>query len=292
MSFSTLQSIPAGAGVGLKPQHFEQVLALPSSPENNVTWFEIHAENYMGAGGQLHHNLTQIRHQFPLSIHGIGLSLGSVELPSESHLDALSKLISRYEPGLVSEHLSWSKHHDVALNDLLPVPYTDESMAAFCQNIDITQNALKREILIENPSSYLSLKDNDFSEQDFLVNLANRSGCKLLLDVNNVYVNACNHGFDPQQYIDSIPPHLVGEIHLAGHSVQKLLNKEIRIDDHGSIVSEQVWRLFEYALQRVGPRPTLIEWDTDVPSWQVLSEQATLANRYLSSIELQGVDHG
>jgi len=275
MLFEASSSIPAHAGVGLKPQHFSDIL---SSPSQAVQWFEIHAENYMGAGGQMHHYLTQIREQYPLSIHGVGLSLGSVDTPCSKHLAALKALVERYQPGLVSEHLSWSQHRDIALNDLLPVPYTHESMEVFCNNIDITQNALSRQILIENPSSYFMLKEGDFTEHEFINALVKRSGCKLLLDVNNVYVSACNHGFNALKYIQSIAPQSVAEIHLAGHSVQQLLSGEVRIDDHGSIVCEQVWQLYEQTLAHVGNKPTLIEWDSDVPSWQVLTQQATMAN--------------
>jgi len=290
MSFQSRSSIPAAAGVGLKPQHFEQILAQPPSNQNSVCWFEIHAENYMGAGGQMHHFLQQIRERYPLSLHGVGLSLGSLNLPCNQHLKALNELIQRYEPGLVSEHLSWSKHHDVVLNDLLPVPYTQESLAAFCNNIDKTQTALKRQILIENPSSYFMLKEGDFSEVDFLVTLAQRSGCKILLDVNNVYVSACNHGFNAQQYIHSIPKELVGEIHLAGHSVQRLLSGEVLIDDHGSQVCSRVWKLYESTLAHIGAKPTLIEWDSDVPAWNILSQQASLAQNRLEVLVEH--DHG
>ena len=288
MSFQQSSLIPAHAGVGLKPQHFQQILSqtAPSS-EQSVQWFEIHAENYMGAGGLMHHYLEQIRARYPLSIHGVGLSLGSLDLPCDKHLKALKELIERYQPGLVSEHVSWSKYHDVALNDLLPVPYTSESMETFCNNIDKTQNVLNRQILIENPSSYFMLKESDFSEVEFINMLAKRSGCKLLLDVNNVFVSASNHGFDASNYIKAVDSSLVEEIHLAGHSVQQLLSGEVRIDDHGSQVCQQVWELYEQTIEQVGKKPTLIEWDSDIPSWQTLSEQAQMANLKLAGVTNQ-----
>jgi len=273
-------SIPAQAGVGLKPQHFNDILQLPPDSDT-VQWFEIHAENYMGAGGLMHHYLSQIRQRYPLSIHGVGLSLGSFELPCERHLKALKELINRYQPAMVSEHVSWSKHRDTSYNDLLPVPYTDESLDVFCRNIDKTQNALGQQILIENPSSYFLLKDSDYSEVDFINTIARRSGCKLLLDVNNVFVSAANHDFDGADYIESIDAALVEEIHLAGHSVQQLLSGQVRIDDHGSAVCQQVWDLYALTLRHVGNKPTLIEWDTDVPTWQVLNQQAQIANQQL-----------
>lgn len=292
MSFQQNSSIPAYAGVGLKPQHFQQILSQTNQVNDQaVQWFEIHAENYMGAGGQMHYYLEQIRTRYPLSVHGVGLSLGSVDLPCDKHLKALNELILRYQPDLVSEHLSWSKHHDIALNDLLPVPYTNESLETFCNNIDKTQNALNRQILIENPSSYFMLKESDYSEAEFINALAKRSGCKLLLDVNNVFVSACNHGFDAQDYIKSVDSSLVDEFHLAGHSVQQLLTGEVRIDDHGSKVCQQVWELFELTLNHVGKKPTLIEWDSDVPCWQTLCEQAEIANLKLKHVDAQQREH-
>jgi len=285
MPFEISSSIPAKAGVGLKPQHFNDILSSTNTVSTqDVQWFEVHAENYMGAGGQMHHYLNEIRQHYPLSLHGVGLSLGSVSLPCDNHLKALKELIVRYQPGLVSEHLSWSKHLDTSLNDLLPVPYTQESLEVFCNNIDKTQNVLGQQILIENPSSYLLLKDGDYSEVDFINTLAKRSGCKLLLDVNNVFVSASNHDFDAKHYIESIDRDRVAEIHLAGHSVQQLLTGEVRIDDHGSKVCPQVWELYQLTLNLLGGKPTLIEWDSDVPSWQILSEQAKLANRRLNKL--------
>jgi len=276
-------SIPAMAGVGLKPQHFDLILA--TKPD--VGWFEIHAENYMGNGGARHHYLTKIREHYPLSIHGVGLSLGSSEGVCVKHLDALKQLVDRYQPGLISEHLAWSRYHGTVLNDLLPVPYTEQSLQVFSQNIDQTQTLLQRQILVENPSSYFELTNSEFSECEFLITLAKRSGCKILLDVNNVYVSACNHGFDAKQYIAAIDPALVSEIHLAGHSVQSLAGLgQIRIDDHGSPICDEVWQLYQFALAHLGPKPTLIEWDTDVPAWSVLQSEVSKTQSYINQLQL------
>lgn len=269
--------IPALAGVGLKPQHFQSILA----QESQVSWFEIHAENYMSGGGLFHHYLRLIREQYPLSIHGVGLSLGSYDGLCQRQLNDLKILVERYEPGLVSEHLSWSRHGQHHLNDLLPMPYTKESINTFVTNISHAQDVLKKQILIENPSSYFELNYNEYSEHEFMITIAQQAGCQILLDVNNVYVSAKNHGFDAKHYIDSIPPSLVAEIHLAGHSVQSLLSGEVRIDDHGSMVCDDVWQLYRYALKKIGARPTLIEWDTNVPDWEVLSSQAAIAHQFL-----------
>lgn len=288
---TTANSIPANAGVGLKPQHFDIILAT----QPDVGWFEIHAENYMGGGGARHHYLSLIRENYPLSLHGVGLSLGSADGVCDKHLRAMKQLIDRYQPGLVSEHLAWSRWHSTVLNDLLPVPYTEQSIEVFSRNIDHTQTALQQQILIENPSSYFELKHSDYSECDFLVTLARRSGCKILLDVNNVYVSACNHGFDARQYIKSIPPQLVGEIHLAGHSLQQIPNGDaegvVRIDDHSSKTCDDVWQLYQFTLAHVGQQPTLIEWDTNVPAWQALQAEADRAMGYLAKLAPGGRCH-
>lgn len=287
MSNFQSKPIPALAGVGLKPQHFQSIL----EQESPVSWFEIHAENYMSAGGPFHHYLRLIRDRYPLSIHGVGLSLGSYDGLCQQQLGDLKTLVERYEPGLISEHLSWSRHRQHHLNDLLPMPYTKESLNTFVSNISHTQDVLKQQILIENPSSYFELNYNQYSEQEFIVAIAKQAGCQILLDVNNVYVSAKNHGFDAKDYINSIPASLVGEIHLAGHSVQSLLSGEVRIDDHGSVVCDEVWQLYQHTLSKIGVKPTLIEWDTNVPDWDVLSSQAAIAHQYLiglSHVEVSG----
>jgi uncharacterized protein (UPF0276 family) len=273
----TPRPIPAKAGVGLKPEHYQAII----ETKPDIGWFEIIPENYMAEGGAVHHYMHQIRESYPLSIHGIGLSLGSEEGVCSDQLAALKKLIDCYQPALVSEHLSWSKKADIVLNDLLPVPYTKEAMDVFTRNIDQTQNFLDRQIMIENPSSYFQLDYSVYSEWDFLVTLAKRSGAKILLDINNIYVSAFNHGFDAKQYIKSVPKELVGEIHLAGHSVHEMRGGKVLIDDHGSKVISQVWHLYEYALEHIGNRPTLIEWDANIPDWEVLFEQAKIADQMI-----------
>jgi len=269
--------IPAKAGVGLKPEHYQAII----ETKPDIGWFEIIAENYMAAGGAVHHYMHKIRENYPLSVHGIGLSLGSEEGVSSHQLSALKKLIDCYQPDLISEHLSWSKNDATVLNDLLPVPYTEEAMNTFIRNIDQTQNFLQRQIMIENPSSYFQLDYSTYSEWDFLITLARRSGAKILLDVNNIYVSAVNHGFDAKQYIKEIPKELVGEIHLAGHSIQQMRGGNVLIDDHGSKVISQVWHLYEYALGLLGNRPTLIEWDANIPKWDVLFAQAKIADQIM-----------
>ncbi len=271
------ETIPARAGVGLKPEHYETIL------ENKpaIGWFEVHPENYMGKGGAVHQYMEQIRQHYPLSLHGVGLSLGSDEALSDMHLEALKKLVDRYQPGLVSEHLAWCRYRNQVFNDLLPVPYTQQSLETIARNIDYTQNYLRRQILIENPSSYFQLDYATHTEWEFLIELVKKSGAGILLDVNNVYVSACNHGFNAQKYIASIPAALVGEIHLAGHSVQHMRGGKILIDDHGCEVIDAVWDLYEYTIEHIGNRPTLIEWDANIPEWDVLQAQAEIADRYM-----------
>jgi len=267
--------IPARAGVGLKHDHYQTIL----EKKPDIGWFEIHPENYMANGGATHHYLEQIRELYPLSIHGVGLSLGSDEGLSAEHLASLKELVDRYQPGLVSEHLAWCKYRNQVFNDLLPVPYTTESLDIISRNIDQTQNFLGRQILIENPSSYFQLDYTSYTEWEFLVELVKRSGAGILLDVNNVYVSSCNHNFDARNYIKNIPPHLVGEIHLAGHSVQYLQGGKVLIDDHGSEVIDEVWDLYDFTLSHLGNRPTLIEWDANIPHWEILYNQAKIADQ-------------
>jgi hypothetical protein len=214
----------------------------------------------------------------------VGLSLGSADGVCKQHLKALKQIIDRYEPGLVSEHLSWSRWQQTALNDLLPIPYTHEALQVFIDNIDTTQTALGRPILIENPSSYLTFKDADYTESDFLITLAQKSGAKILLDVNNVFVSAMNHWFDAIDYIESIPADLVSEIHLAGHSIDHTDYGAIFIDDHGSAITDIVWELFEITLNHIGAKPTLIEWDNNVPEWVVLYHEAKKADQKLKTL--------
>jgi uncharacterized protein (UPF0276 family) len=266
--------MPASAGIGLKPTHYQALLA----EQPALGFLEVHTENYMGAGGPPHRYLEALAGTYPLSFHGVGLSLCGSASPDRTHLDRWRVLVDRYSPALVSEHVAWSSHDGIALHDLLPSPYTEESLRILCAHIDEFQNALQRQILIENPSRYLEFEGAEMSEPEFLVAAARRSGCRLLLDVNNIYVSALNQAEDPRAYLAQIPGELVGEIHLAGHAVRVVGEHEIRIDDHGSRVTADVWELYRETVQRIGTRPTLIEWDTDVPELGVLLDEAARAD--------------
>jgi hypothetical protein len=275
MSFA-LHPLPARSGVGLKPEHARDILEREPGP----AWFEAHAENYMGAGGAPHRFLTAIRECFPLSLHGVGLSIGAEQGLSREHLARLASVVRRYEPGLVSEHLAWSTHDGAYLNDLLPLPYTLRTLARVALHIDEVQVALRRKILIENPSTYVRFTDDEFPETEFLRAIVRRTGCGLLLDVNNVYVSARNHGFDAAAYLDAFPVEHVGEIHLAGH-VPHADDPELLIDTHDRAVSSAVWSLYERVIARTGPIPTLIEWDNQIPAFSVLSTEAAHADRVM-----------
>jgi len=266
-------SIPAKAGVGLRFRHHQEVLE--SHPA--AAWFEVHTENYMGGGSAPAH-LDAIRRDYPLSLHGTGLSLGSVEGLDPAHLARVQNLVERIEPGLVSEHLSFSVAAGNYLADLLPLPMTEEALEIVCRNVAQVQDHLKRRILVENPSTYLQFRHSTIPEWEFLTQVAKRTGCGILCDVNNIYVSACNHGWDASEYLAALQPKAVGEIHLAGHVVRRLDGgRVLRIDDHGSRVAPEVWALYAEALARFGPVPTLIEWDTDVPPMAVLLEEAAHA---------------
>ncbi|WP_028206440.1 MNIO family bufferin maturase [Paraburkholderia nodosa] len=273
-------TIPSRAGVGLRFRHHRTVL--DECPA--VAWFEVHTENYMG-GGPATRCLDAIRRDYPVSLHGVGLSLGTANGLDATHLARVSKVVARVEPGLVSEHLAWSMAGGTYLADLLPLPMTEEALDVVCRNVDRMQTALGQRILVENPSTYLRFAHSTIPEWEFLASLAQRTGCGLLCDVNNIYVSACNHGWNPLTYLDALPPAAIGEIHLAGHSVRQLTGgRVLRIDDHGSRVAPQVWALYAAALQRFGPTPTLIEWDTDVPPLDVLIEEAAAAQSALEAI--------
>lgn len=267
---------PRAAGVGLKADHYREIL----DTRPDIGWFEVHAENFMGAGGAPHRYLTAIREHYPLSLHGVGLSLGSAGPLDRAHAKRLRALVDRYEPGLVSEHLAWSRHESVHFNDLLPVPLTGEALDIVAEHVEETQEILGRRMLIENPSTYVATRD-EMSETEFLVALARRTGCGLLVDVNNVYVSSMNHGRNAAAWLDAIPAELVGEIHLAGHAVEMVEGEALRIDDHGSRVSPEVFELYGRFLDRVGAVPTLIEWDSEVPPLCVLLEEASQADRLL-----------
>jgi len=269
----------SGAGIGLRSPHVEEVLA--TRPV--VGWLELHAENYMG-GGPAVRALERLRRDYPLSIHGVGLSLGSADGLDARHLERLARLVERLEPALVSEHLSWSVTGGAYLNHLLPLPCTEESLAVVSEHVERAQARLGRQLLVENPSGYLRFRGAEIPEADFLAALARRTGCGLLCDVNNIHVTCANLGGDPDAYLAALPPEAIGEIHLAGHAVNDADGRAILIDDHGSPVAPPVWALYERALARFGPRPTLIEWDTDVPPLAVLLAEAAQAARRLAAI--------
>ncbi|MGY2492201.1 MNIO family bufferin maturase [Cupriavidus sp. CP313] len=268
-------AVPPRAGIGLRPPHYRQVLS--ETPPTG--WFEVHSENYFGDGGQPLHYLAQVRASYPLSLHGVGLCLGATDRPDRAHLQRLAALIRRFEPGLVSEHLSWGRIGDRYLNDLLPLPYTEESLAIVCEHVEEVQDYLQQQLLVENITSYLRFSHSTIAEPEFIAALVARTGCGILLDVNNIYVNAVNHGTDASGYIDAIPVGAVNEIHLAGfdHSGGML------IDTHGQRVAEPVWSLYRHALARFRPVPTLIEWDTDIPPLEVLLEEARRADQMLET---------
>lgn len=273
------QGEPAGsvqrhAGVGLKLVHAAQIIA--ERPQ--IACFEVHAENFMVEGGPRLAALDSMRAQYPLSLHGVALSLGGAERLDREHLRRLKRLIGRYQPLVVSEHIAWSRHQDVHFPDLLPVPVNDAALQCLCSSIDEAQTVLGQRILIENPSNYLKLPQSDIPEQEFMVEAARRTGCGLLLDVNNIYVSSINLGFDAEGYLDSISADLIGEIHLAGHS-RDAADSNLLIDDHGSAVPSAVWALYRRLIARTGPRLTIVEWDNNIPSWAELSAQADLAER-------------
>lgn len=270
--------IPCNVGVGLRATHYQEILkTLPK-----VGWFEVHSENYFGAGGQPLYFLEQIRNYYPISLHGVGLSLGSTDALNQLHLKKLKNLIQHIQPGLVSEHLCWGSIGGRSLNDLLPLPYTQEALHHIVGHIRQAQDFLDRRILIENVSSYLQFKYSAIPEWEFLREVATLSGCGILLDVNNIFVNSINHCFDPMRYIDAIPVDAVEEIHLAGFDT----DGNCLIDTHGTPVSKEVWALYEYALASFGAKPTLIEWDTDIPPLATLLREATKAQLRLEQFNV------
>ena len=274
---------PAGCGIGLRAPHVTEVLERRPA----IAWLEVHAENYMG-GGPARRALERLRADYPMSVHGVGLSLGSADGLDAAHLERLARLVERLEPALVSEHLSWSVTGGTYLNHLLPLPYTEEALEVLCANVTRAQERLGRRLLVENPAGYLRFRHSPIPEPQFLSALARRTGCGLLCDVNNVYVTCANLGGDAAAWLDALDPSTVGEIHLAGHAVNDVDGgdtdrRTILIDDHGSPVADPVWRLFEGALGRFGTIPTLIEWDTDVPPLEVLRAEAAKAQRRLDT---------
>ena len=271
-------ALPKRAGLGLKPQQVPEILAtLP-----DLGFFEVHAENYMVDGGPLHHGLARIREHYALSLHGVGLSIGGVEPLDARHLDRLAGLVSRYQPASFSEHLAWSSHGGVYFNDLLPLPWTAATLQRVCAHIDQVQTRLKQTLLLENPATYVEFSSSTFSESQFLAEVVQRTGCGLLLDISNVQVSSVNHHRDAQAYLDGLPLHRVGQIHLAGFAHdQDGAGAPLLIDDHGAPVDDAVWRLFASVVAGTGPLPTLIERDHNIPALAVLLAEAQHAEAWL-----------
>ena len=277
-------TLPHRAGIGFKPEHFADILAAPQP----IGFFEVHAENYMGAGGPPHAQLGRLREDYALSIHGVGLSIGSMQPLDRDHLSRLKTLCDRYQPESFSEHLAWSTHDSVFLNDLLPLPYTEATLAQVVDHVEQVQATLGRQMLLENPATYLLFQESTIEETDFLAEVARRTGCGLLLDVNNVFVAATNHNLDPHDYIARFPLEAVREIHLSGHSeTVDDLGAPLLIDSHDTPVKDPVWALYETVIGRIGPIASLVEWDNDVPAWSVLRAEAGAAQDILDAATRQ-----
>jgi uncharacterized protein (UPF0276 family) len=271
--------LPPSTGVGFKSEHFRDIIGATQP----LGFFEVHAENYMGAGGPPHAHLTALRERYALSVHGVGLSIGSMRSLDRDHLGRLKILCDRYAPERFSEHLAWSSHDGIYLCDLLPLPYTQETLLRIVEHIDEVQTTLGRQMLLENPSTYVGFAESKIPEVDFLGEISKRTGCGLLLDINNVFVSASNHAIQPLVYLDSFPLDRVTEIHLGGHHEETDdAGAPLLIDSHGSPIAEAVWTLYAHVIARVGPVPTLIEWDNDVPDWNTLRTEAVAAQAILS----------
>jgi uncharacterized protein (UPF0276 family) len=278
---TTGHSLPDAPGVGYKPQHFSAIMADPGP----VTWLEIHAENYMGDGGRPLAQLRALAERFPVSVHGVGLSIGGEGPLDPDHLDRLRHLVGWLKPSSFSEHLAWSTHDAGFLNDLLPLPYTETTLLRVADHVDQVQTRLGRQMLLENPSTYLVFDESEMSEIEFLREIVRRTGCGLLLDVNNVFVSSANQRTDPRAYIDAFPMDHVAEIHLGGHDEDADEHgAPLLIDSHGKPVVDPVWALYRHTIERAGRRPTLIEWDTDVPDWPTLAEEAARAAAVLEMV--------
>lgn len=274
-----VNSLPPRAGVGYKPQHYSEILDNPGP----LGWLEIHAENYMGDGGRPIAQLRHLSERFAISVHGVGLSIGGEGDLDSDHLARLKHLVGWLNPASFSEHLAWSTHDSHFLNDLLPLPYTAKTLDRVARHIDQVQDVLGRQMLLENPSSYLAFAESEMDETNFLSELVKRTGCGLLLDVNNVFVSATNLKTSPQAYIDSFPLHAVGEMHLGGHDEDEdETGAPLLIDSHGAAVVDPVWALLDYTLAKSGPKPLLIEWDNDVPEWDVLAGEIARADGALA----------
>lgn len=275
-----MRKLPAQAGIGLRAPHTREVLA--SQPD--IAWLEVHSENYFIPGGEALRMLEAVRERYPVSLHGVGLSLGSSDPLNLGHLRKLKALVERIQPAAVSEHLCWSSIGGNFLNDLLPLPYSEEALVSVSQRIRQTQDFLGRRIMVENVSSYVRFSDAAMPEWEFLAEVARRSDCDILLDVNNIFVSASNHGFSALDYLSAIPGERIGEIHLAGYETDtgEPADEDFLVDTHSRPVSEPVWALYEEALQRFGPKPTLIEWDNDIPTLSVLLAEARKAQKLLA----------
>ena len=273
------------AGTSFKHEHLPAILA--QGPQRG--FFEVHAENYMGAGGPPHRALETIRRDHPVSLHGVCMSIGAPQPLDQAHLVRFRNLVDRYQPALVSEHLAWSTHGNTYFNDLLPLPYTKVTLARVCDHIDEVQDAIRRPLLLENPSTYVTFNGSTMSESDFIRDVARRTGCGLLLDINNVFVSATNHGFSPLQYLSEFPLVSVGEIHLAGHAEQADEGGEpLLIESHDRPVADAVWKLFETVVGQCGAVPTLIEWDSKIPHWPILKAEAAAAQAILDRCQITG----
>lgn len=273
--------LPLRAGTGLKPQHFSTII----DDQPDIGFFEVHAENYLVAGGPLHHYLQRIRRHYPLSIHGVGMSIGGQAPLNRAHLEEVSRLVQHYQPAAFSEHLAWSTHQTHFLNDLLPLPYTKETLLRVCSHIDQVQEKLKRTILFENPATYVEFAASTWSETAFLTEILSRTGCGLLLDINNLHISSINHHYDAVTMLQELPTEHVGEIHLAGHT-QSLdsMGAPLLIDSHDCQVSDPVWALYKTALRHTGPVATIIEWDSNIPAFSVLMEEVQRADYHLRSL--------
>jgi len=279
------KAMPRRSGVGLRAEHCRTVLE--TSPD--IGFFEVHAENYMGAGGPPHRYLSAIRERYPLSLHGVGLSIGADRPLDRDHLGRLRQLIDRYAPALFSEHLAWSSHGAAFLNDLLPLPYTREALLRVAEHVDQVQEALGRQILLENPSTYLAFAESSYSETGFIAEIVRRTGCALLLDVNNVHVASTNQGWNPIDYLADYPLDHVQQVHLAGFAPDSDEDgRPLLIDAHDRPVAEAVWALFTHVVDCIGPVPTLIEWDTDLPEWPVLQAEADRAEQIMAVRRMDG----
>jgi len=277
--------IPPAAGIGLRFQHYAALLE--TRPE--IAWVEVHTENYLS--GPALAVLERVRRDYPVSLHGVGLSLGSAEGLDEAHLGRVAELAARIAPGLMSEHLAWMVVDHAFLSDLLPLPLTEESLAVVCRNVARVQDRLKRPILVENPSTYLQFEHSTIPEGEFLTAMAARTGCGLICDVNNIAVSTANHGWDPLAYLRALPAAAIGEFHLAGHSVQEVAPGQVlRLDTHDRPVDPAVWTLFEAALAAIGPRPTLIEWDAELPPLDTLLDEAARAEERLHPAREGSID--